>query len=334
MTGSPPAGLARERHDDDVDSSGEATIPLSAAEFRVLRDLLLGFAGIRFDDDTAFLLQRRLQPRLLELRLSSFSRYADYLRDPLLSPAAQRAELQALFERVATRETYLFRESYQLDALREEILPPLLARRRRGERLSLWSAGCSTGEEVYSLAITAALAGAGQGQGDDGEPAVQVLGTDLSQDALQVARAGVYGSSSFRQTSVALRDRYFEPIASASMGTSAPLRTGAGAAQRWRVRDTIRRMVRFQSLNLHQAAWEDVGGPHDVILCRNVLIYFDRALRPAVIARLTRCLAPGGYLLLGHSETLRDSQPGLTLCNLRHAQVYRRSEDHDEQRRT
>ena len=109
------------------------------------------------------------------------------------------AELQALFERLATRETYFFRESYQLDALAQEILPPLL---RGGEPLSLWSAGCSTGEEAYTLAITALRAGA---------RAPRVVGTDLSQVALEAADAAVYGPGAFRQTADALREGYFRP---------------------------------------------------------------------------------------------------------------------------
>lgn len=277
---------------------GDEPVPLSGGEFRALRDLLRGYAGVRFDDDVAFLVQRRLQPRLHELGLQSFGAYLERLQDPQRPAAARAAELQALFERLATRETYFFRESYQLDALAQEILPPLL---RGGEPISLWSAGCSTGEEAYTLAITALRAGA---------RAPRVLGTDLSQVALEAADAAVYGPGAFRQTADELRERYFD-------------REDCGRP-RWRVSDEIRRLVTFRPLNLNQPDWDAAGGPHHVILCRNVLIYFDRELRRAVIDRLTRRLVPGGFLLLGHSETLRDEASGLALCPLRHAQVYRR----------
>lgn len=276
---------------------------MDEAEFRLLRALIRDHAGILFSEESAFLLERRLQGRLQALHLRRFIDYYDHLQNPALPAAQREQELDEICERIVTRETYFFREDYQLDLLRDEILPQLRRRRPRGERLSLWSAGCSTGEEPYTLAMEVLHGGLFQ-RWD-----VQISGTDLSREALEVARAGTYGPSSFRlaEGRGAAHARYFRQI--------------GGQRQ---VAEEVRRLVSFARLNLHAPAWSVPGEPFDAIFCRNVLIYLDRALRPAIVRRFSEKLVPGGYLLLGHSENLLDMVSPLSACHIKKEIVYRK----------
>ncbi len=180
-------------------------------------------------------------------------------------------------------ETYFFRNGAQFAALRERILPDLLARRAGVRSLRLWSAGCATGEEPYSLAMTLA----------DSLPAdtgwqISVLGTDLNLDFLSRARQASYGQWSFRETTESQRERFFTP---------------EGA--RWSLRPEIRRTVIFSRLNLAADEYPAlINGTTaiDLIFCRNVLIYFDEATTRGVAERLYASLAPGGWLVVGHAE--------------------------------
>src|SRR5262245_49946026 len=130
---------------------GAVERPLGREVFRLLRDVIYDYAGLFFDEDSTFLLQRRLVPRLDTLALPDFHDYYRFLR--AATPETRRAELDEIVERVTTNETYFFREGYQLDAFRDEILPAIHAQAPRGKRLTVWSAGCSSGEEAYTIAI-------------------------------------------------------------------------------------------------------------------------------------------------------------------------------------
>lgn len=273
--------------------------PLSDAEFRLLRDFIKARFGLSFPSENAFLLERRLQPRLEALGLRSYNAYLAHLQSPELPEAERDRELDEIFDRVATRETYFFRESYQLNALRDELLPALHERRPRGSRLALWSAGCASGEETYSLAMIVLETGLFT------DWQVEVVGSDFSLQALATARRGVYGQSSFRQTEPSRLQRFFRTL------------TG-----RWEVNDEVRRLCRFTRSNLAAPDWGAVGGPFDAIFCRNVLIYFDRAARGPLITRLADKLVPGGLLFLGHAETLIDQVTPLHLTHLGSEIVY------------
>lgn len=279
-----------------------SSVAMSGVEFQLLRDLIQARFGLRFDDDTAYLLERRLQPRIEALHLRSFLDYHDFITNPALPEPERERELDEVFDRVATRETYFFRESYQLDAFREELLPQLVKTRPRGRRLNLWSAGCASGEEVYSLAIESILSGLLS------EWEVNILGSDLSQLGLSVARQGIYGVSSFRQTEPWRQQRFFKAM------------TGG----RWQVLPEVRRLCTFTRTNLTSTDWASIGGPFDAIFCRNVIMYFDRAMRSALIQRLANKLVPGGYLFLGHSESLLDQTSPLQIVRLGSALVYRK----------
>jgi chemotaxis protein methyltransferase CheR len=267
---------------------------------RLVRDFVYEEVGNRFDDDALYLLRRRLDPRLQALAVADFEAYHRYLR--AATPEARRAEVDEIADRITTNETYFFREGYQLDAFSQELLPQLAALRGRSRRLSIWSAGCSTGEEVYTIAIL--LLESGLFSGWD----VRVFGSDLSRRVLKVARAAEYSSASFRVTTPERKNRWFEPVGS-----------------RLRVNADVRALCRFGQINLVDPAMAAVLGDVDVAFCRNVLIYFDSASRRRVISTIERKLTPGGYLLLGHSESLSGLSQGFELIHLPTDMVYRRS---------
>jgi chemotaxis protein methyltransferase CheR len=275
----------------------EAVPRMSAEEFRLLRDLIHDHCGIYFQDDSQHLVERRLAPRLTVRGLAGWGDYYRFLR----YGGSRKEELEEVVDRVTTNETYFFREMYQLDALRDEILPEVHARAPRGKHLTIWSAGCSTGEEAYTAAILVLESGLFA----DWE--VRVFGSDISRRVLAIARKGAYGPSSFRGVDERLRRRWFREV--------------DGKMQ---VREEARAMCSFGRLNLVDDDQLSVVGEVDVILCRNVLIYFDAPARRRAVDAFYRKLVPGGYLLLGHSESLLNVSTAFELVHLKTAMVYRR----------
>jgi chemotaxis protein methyltransferase CheR len=275
----------------------DSGLAMSAEEFRLLRELIQDHCGLLFEEDRMYLLERRLAPRLALLGVADFSEYYRFLRyDP-----GRGVELETVVELLTTNETYFYREPHQLRAFSAEILPILAQEKERERRLRIWSAGCSTGEEVYTIAIL--LLRSGLFEGWD----VDVFGTDIARRVLTVARAGAYGPHAFRtEESAALR-----PWFSAQGG-------------KWVVQDTVRRLVSFAHLNLLDGGMMGIVGVVDAIFCRNVLIYFDLAARRRVLRAFYQKLRPGGYLLLGHSETLLQVTADFELVHFRHDLVYRK----------
>lgn len=271
---------------------------LSPDEFRLLRELINRFCGITFSDDALYVFERRLRERVRELGLEDFTQYYQHLR---YHPNA-RAEIEAAVDALVTNETYLFREEYQLRAFRHEILPELRERlEREGRRsLTVWSAGCSTGEEVYTLAILVEDSDLFRGWD------VRIFGNDISRRVLATARRATYGSSSFRAMPPRF-ERYFD-------------HAGDGR----QVVPHIRAMCHFGHLNLLERDRSALIGRADAIFCRNVLIYFDERARRQVIDTFYERLYPGGYLLLGHSESLLNSTTAFELVHLSSDMVYRR----------
>ena len=236
--------------------------------------------------------------RLRDLGLETFGEYYRYLQ---YHPKAQ-AELEAAAEVLTTNETYFFREAYQLRAFTDEVLPVVrgqaLARGTR--RLDVWSAGCSSGEEVYTIAMLVDSTGLFEGWD------VRVFGNDISRRVLRKARTATYGSTSFRAM-ISDYDRYF-------------IDTDEGR----QVHPRIRSMCHFGHLNLMNQRRAAIVGRVDVAFCRNVLIYFDDASRRKVLDTLYQRLHRGGYLLLGHSESLLRSGTAFEIAQLTTDIVYRR----------
>jgi len=276
-------------------------IPMSSEEFRLLRDFVYQYCGLHFIEDSKYLLEKRLAKRLQHHRLKSFKDYYYLLR----YNANKDQELVELVNLLTTNETYFFREDFQLKTFAEEILPELKARKEASgdRRIRIWSAGCSTGEEPYTLAMLVL---------DSPELKdwqVDIIGTDISQRVLQIARKGVYSESSFRSTPASHRDRYFHPY-----------------EDKFRVDDEVKKLVSISHLNLFDAPRVSLLGRMDAIFCRNVIIYFDLAAKKRVIESFHQRLRPGGFLLLGHSESLMNISTSFQLRHFTHDMVYQKPE--------
>ncbi len=268
-------------------------------EFSMFAELVRSHCGIAFGPETRFLLEKRVQRRMRELAIPSYSAYQYELR----SDSRREGELAQLIDEVTTNETYFFRERGQLRALAGEILPEaLLARRERGSGpITVWSAGCASGEEPYSVVILAMEAGL------DPEKEMRVYASDISRRMLRRARQGTYREASFRETEPALREKYFQE------------KDGL-----WTISDDVKKCVDFIHINLMDRSRIALLGSMDVILCRNVIIYFDIDGKREVIHAFEEKLRLGGHLLLGHSESLLNVSSSLELRHLQSDLVYRR----------
>lgn len=246
-------------------------------EFRTWSEWLAETYGLCFGPAKREMLRARLEPRRAALGVES---YGDLLFHLRFHPDRD-AERDRLLPHVTNNETYFCRESATLQAIRDEVLPALRARVGAGGELRVLSAACATGEEAYTLAVVAREA--------SGVGRVRVTGLDVDPHALETARGGVYGRHAFRSVAEGFRERWFEPC----------------EGDRWRVRPEVRRDVEFVRGNLVEPGWWDALPPQHLVLCRNVLIYFDESALRRAADGLTRVLAPGGHLFLGHAETLR-----------------------------
>jgi chemotaxis protein methyltransferase CheR len=278
------------------DGAGDAPV-MTREQYRLLREIVYEHSGLSFAEDMLYVVERRLAPRLQMHGLPDFSAYHHFLRyDP-----GSRAEIEAAIEALTTHETYLYREPLQLQAFAEEVLPLLARENARQRRLRLWSAGCATGEEVYTLAILIARSGLFTGWDID------VFGSDISRRVLAVARAAAYGPHAFRN------------------GESEALRPWFRAeGPRLHVRDEIRRLVSFGHMNLLDPAAARRVPSMDAVFCRNVMIYLDLPARKRVVRTFHERLREGGYLFLGHSESLLHITTDFEIVHLQHDLAYRK----------
>jgi chemotaxis protein methyltransferase CheR len=283
---------------------------LRADEYRLLRDLISERLGIWFSPEARSSLERRLRDRLNVRGLASFADYHQLLR---YSPLANE-EWEEAAELLTTHETYFFREDYQLRAFQHELLPALAAKPRK--RLQVWSAGCSTGEEAYTIAmliLESGLFDAALGW------EIRVHGSDLSKRCIAAARRGIYGASSFRSTSEEAKARWFVPhTPDTNQPWQAASPTGFGLVA------PVRALCHFAQMNLLDEERTQLVGRCDVIFCRNVLLYFDPASRRRVIEMFYERLVPGGVLLLGHAESLLNISTAFELLHLKEDLVYRK----------
>ncbi len=301
-------------------ASGDAIV-LKPDEFRLLRDLFAARTGLHFGPESRFVLERRLRERLVVLKLQCFADYHHYLR----FDARAADEWDEAVDLLTINETYFFREDRQLRGFQEELLPMMHALTQPRRRLMIWSAGCSTGEEAYSIAIlvhqcdlflprrsmpletafspVALAPSAGEPRPWD----VRIYGSDISRRCVAAARRGTYGQASFRATPDAVRRNCFRP-----------------SSDGWRVVDPIRELCHFGQMNLLDEDRLRILGRADIIFCRNVLIYFDAKARKTAIDVLYKRLNPGGVLLLGHSESLLNVSTAFELLHLKEDLVYRK----------
>lgn len=249
-------------------------VAITDAEFRQLRDLIRDRFGIYYDDTKQFLLQSRLQTRLIKRSVADFNGYYKFLTT---SPERQ-TEWDELASVLSNNETYFFRERAQLEVLATEVVADAV---RSGGKLRVWSSACSTGEEAFSLCMTLLeTRKLAPGQ-------IQIKASDLSPRALERCKVGFYRDLSFRATPPELIQKYFRPFEAGFL-----------------IADEVKRLVDFFRINLLDAQAVAGQGPVDAIFCRNVLIYFDKPTQKRVVEAFARALRPRGYLFLGHAESI------------------------------
>jgi chemotaxis protein methyltransferase CheR len=250
----------------------EAPVIIRADNYRFLQEQIRKQSGIVLDDTKHYLVEARLLPIALEEGLSNLDELCAKLRQS--APARLQRRVT---EAMTTNETYFFREPAHFEALKNTILPPLLAERRESRKLSIWSAAASTGQEAYSLAML--LTEMGLQDWD-----LNIVGTDLAENVLEKAREGKYSQLEInRGLPVTMLVKHF---------TRQQLL--------WELKPAMRKMVRFQALDLRNI--NNSIGPFDIVLCRNVLIYFDVDTKRQIVDQIRTIINPGGHFFLGASE--------------------------------
>jgi chemotaxis protein methyltransferase CheR len=269
-----------------------------------IRDVIYQSSGIYQPEEKLYLLASRCARRM---RVVQARTPAEYLE--LLNRTSRRdAELRSLLNEITIGETYMFRSGPQLEALRSVVLPQIVALKRStgSNYLRFWSAGCSTGEEPYTLAMFLLEQSRAFLHGWN----FDILATDLNDNSLIAARAGIYGEYALRNTADALRARYFKPQDERCL----------------QVRDELKALIRFERVNLHDDARMSDQKGIDVIFCCNVLIYFDLASKQKVVRHFYANLRDGGYLFLGHAESLFQVDERFRLVHFPGAIGYRKPE--------
>ncbi len=271
------------------------SIDLTARQFEKLSQVVHNSCGIKLRTGKEALVRSRLIKRLRALGMSSFKEYFTYLEQDKTGQ-----ELRCMIDAITTNKTSFFREIDHFTYLQQHVIPAL-----KGRRVRLWSAGSSSGEEAYSLAILLR-----EELRDIDRMDVKILATDISLRMLEKARVAIYDEESLRAIPPLLVKKYFD-------------RFRNGSTYQFRVKDAVRLMVRQGWLNLIDQ-WP-LKGPFNAIFCRNVMIYFDRPTQQALINRFWDLLEPGGHLFVGHSESL--SATAHTFSYVRPA-IYRKPTDH------
>jgi chemotaxis protein methyltransferase CheR len=268
------------------DSRNNAVLSLPAmneAQFRRLGEFIYQVCGIRLNESKKVMLESRLSKRLKVLGMKSYKTYCEYL----FSSDAKEDELIHMIDLVTTNKTDFFREPAHFDFLRRTALPELIRSHGAGtdRKLMVWSAGCSTGEEPYTLSmILSDYAYAHRSY------EYIILATDISTRVLDVARTGIYREEQIVPVPQDFRKKYL-------------LRGKERHAGKVRIAPELRERVRFRRLNFMEGDF-GMREPLDIVFCRNVIIYFDRPTQERLIDRISRHMIPGGYLFMGHSETL------------------------------
>lgn len=257
-----------------------ATLELTPAQFQRIRDLMYETSGVNLVKGKEELVKARLSKRIRALELDGFD---DYVR--FIEQEAEGKELFQMVDELTTNKTSFFREASHFDLLRDEVAPAYCD---RGGKFRIWSAGCSSGEEPYTLAITLSEALPNIERRD-----VKILATDISPTILDQARTGVYSSKVLGDVADSQRRRYFDKRSDDLYAAG----------------DELRSLITFALLNLMEP-WP-MKGSFDMIFCRNVMIYFDQSTRQRLVRRFHKMLAPGGYLCVGHSESLNSCDHGL-----------------------
>lgn len=269
---------------------------LGDAEFDFIRHVVGENAGIVLGPNKRQLVQGRLARRLRELGLPSYEAYCEYLRD------AGPEELVGLINAITTNVTSFFRENHHFEALASYMLPEAMKRNAASRRLRVWSAGCSTGEEPHCIAMVAAEVLPATPRYD-----FKILATDIDSDVVAAATTGIYPVDRMSSVSSERLKRFFQKGTGDNEGCAV-------------AKHELKSMITFRTLNLLHT-WP-MKGPFDVIFCRNVMIYFDQPTRERLVNRFSEMLVPGGYLCIGHSESIHAGSAPFKLVG---KTIYRRN---------
>ncbi len=283
-----------------MEKSGALKASLSEQTFDQLRSIIQDRAGIQFPEEKRYLLESRVRSRLVACGVSSFETYVRHLQN-----GHDSDEMTHLLNAVTINETSFFRHSAQFESLRDELLPEVVRDRQKAgsKTVHLWSAACSAGDEAYSLAILIKE----NLQSRFPHVEFRIVGTDINTEVLEEARAGEYRKRAVRNVPAKYLRKYFR-------------KTG----DTFVLHSSIREMVTFDTLNLSSARDMRRMRDVDIIMCANVLIYFDQSQKKRVLALLHRALRPGGYLLVGGSEALGDAASQFDSVQRAGALAYRR----------
>jgi chemotaxis protein methyltransferase CheR len=275
--------------------------PLSGADLVLLCDFLYARTGMHFGESKRYYIDRRVADRMAHRRTDLFSEYFGLLRSDV-------GEAEQLINSFTVNETYFYREEHQLSCLSHSLLPEIINSKRPGDKIRIWSVPCSSGEEPYSIAIWLlenwALVDAYH---------VEIVGSDIDTDIMAEALDANYGSRAVMRLPKVLVERYFAPVEDG----------------RFRLIDDIRESVTFTPANITDPASVARHGQFDVIFCRNLLIYFDEAARVRCMLTLYNSLVPGGFICLGHSESMSRISERFVTRRFPEAIVYQRPEEFD-----
>lgn len=257
---------------DRIVTDGE--FHFSAADFNTIADILLSEVGISLTENKVNLVYSRLAKRLRTLRLTTFRDYCDLIVSP--EGEKERGEMIAA---LTTNVTRFFREPHHFEHLKTEILPDVLAMAKKGARIRLWSAACSSGQEPYSMAMTVLAL-----MPDAPRYDIRILATDIDPNMIAFGQAGIYQAAALDSIPAALRSRWFANLGGGDMQAG----------------DELRALVSFRKLNLI-GSWPMRGRFH-AVFCRNVVIYFNQETQSRIWERITPLLEPNAALYIGHSE--------------------------------
>lgn len=275
-------------------------IPATEEEFRRLCEFLYRRTGMIFTETKRYYVERRMIERMQLVGAGSFASYFARLRSDI------GGEIEQFINTLTVNETYFYREDHQLRCMTADLLKERLKSKAANETIRIWSVPCSTGEEPYSIAIWLL-----ENWPEVDRHDIEIVASDIDTRVLDAARDGYFGKRALMRLSPQLINRYFTDL----------------GEEKWRILDDLRQSVRFTPANLVEPGGTRMHGRFDIVFCRNVLIYFDDVSRRTAAENLFENLAPGGFLCLGHSESMSRISPLFEVCRYSDAIVYQRPLD-------
>jgi chemotaxis protein methyltransferase CheR len=273
--------------------------PITEEEFGRLCEFLYRRTGMVFTEAKRYFVDRRVAERMAATGSGSFASYFARLRTDA------RGEIEQFINAFTVNETYFYREDHQLQCLSRDLLRLRVAAKPAGQPVRIWCVPCSTGEEPYSVAMWLL-----ENWPEVDAHEIEIVGSDIDTEVLDHARAGIYGRRALMRLSPELVARYFEQV----------------DKEKWRILGDLRESIRFSPVNIVERTETRTEQGFDVVFCRNVLIYFDDASRRVAAENLYESLLPGGYICLGHTESMSRISPLFEVCRYEDAIVYRRPE--------